>query len=94
MKLYLMCDNGGRCVAFENNGKWYILDCSPSGLFGDVDILEGTPEESAERIRNGIDSGILYTEKEQAENLEMWQHIPEWDGKTVSEIENSVFYEI
>lgn len=85
--LYIESDNGGRAVMLRISEKWYICDCTPSGCFGDIDILGGTEHEAAARVREAINSGEVYDEIECAENLETFRYIPEYDGLTAEQIE-------
>lgn len=90
--LYIESDNGGRAVALNANGNWYICDCAPSGYFGDIDILDGTEEEAAARIRAAIESGNLYTAEEYADDAELnpaWRCIVDWTGMNAADVENS-----
>lgn len=85
--LYIESDNGGRAVMLRVSEKWYICDCSPSGCFGDIDILDGTEHEAAARVREAINNGEVYDEIDCAENLETFRYIPEYDGLTAEQIE-------
>jgi hypothetical protein len=90
MKMYIESDNGGRAVAIEINKKWYFVDCAPYGTWGDIDILDGTEEEAAARIREGIKNGECYGVEDCAAEVEsdtLYQHIPEYDGMTVQQVE-------
>ena len=87
-KLYIESDNGGRSVMLRIGKKWYVCDCAPSGYFGSVDILDGTEEETAARMRKAIDEGDIYDENDCAENLETFRYIPDYDGLTAEQIEN------
>lgn len=90
MKMYIESDNGGRAIAIEINKKWYFVDCAPCGTWGDIDILDGTEEEAAARIRAGIESGECYGVEDCAEEVEsnaLYQHIPEYDGMNVQQVE-------
>lgn len=87
-KLYIESDNGGRSVMLRVGKKWYICDCAPSGYFGTVDIIDGTEEETAARMRKAIDGGEIYDENDCAENLETFRYIPDYDGLTAEQIEN------
>jgi hypothetical protein len=87
-KLYIESDNGGRSVMLRIGSKWYVCDCAPSGCFGDVDILEGTEEEAAARMRAAINAGEIYDENDCAENLDTFRYIPDYDGLTTEQIEN------
>ena len=90
MKMYIESDNGGRAVAIENERAWYFVDCAPSGTWGDIDILDGTEEEAAARIRAGIESGECYGIDDCVSEIEsdnpIFRHISEYDGMTVDDI--------
>lgn len=89
-KMYIESDNGGRSVVLNSGDDWYICDCSPWGRFGDVDILLGTDEDAAHRIRAAIESGELYDADEQSEfvvDLMRWRIIPEWHALSAHQIE-------
>lgn len=87
-KLYIESDNGGRSVMLRVGKKWYVCDCAPSGYFGTVDILDGTEDEVAARMRKAIDAGDIYDENDCAENLDTFRYIPDYDGLTAEQIEN------
>ena len=87
-KLYIESDNGGRSMMLRIGNKWYVCDCSPSGYFGDVDILAGTEEEAAARMRKAIDAGEIYDESDCAENLDAFRYIPDYTGLSAEQIEN------
>lgn len=90
MKMYIESDNGGRTVAIEIDKKWYFVDCAPSGTWGDIDILDGTEEEAAARIRAGIETGECYDIDDCAAEIEaenpIFRHVPEYDGMSVEEV--------
>lgn len=87
-KLYIESDNSGRSVMLRVGKKWYVCDCAPSGYFGSVDILYGTEEETAARMRKAIDAGEIYDENDCAENLDTFRYIPDYDGLTAKQIES------
>lgn len=87
-KLYIESDNGGRSVMLRAGAKWYVCDCSPSGYFGAVDILGGTEEEAAARMRKAIDAGDIYGENDCAENLDTFRYIPDYTGLSAEQIES------
>lgn len=91
MKMYIESDNGGRAIAIEINKKWYFVDCAPSGTWGDIDILDGTEEEAAARVRAGIESGECYGIEDCAQDISagdmLYKHIPEFDGMNVQQVE-------
>lgn len=90
MKMYIESDNGGRAIAIEFNRVWYFVDCAPYGTWGDIDILEGTEEAAAERIRRGIKNGACYGLADCISDIEagdmLYNHISEYDGMTVDDI--------
>ena len=90
MKMYLESDNGGRAIAIEINQKWYFVDCAPNGTWGDIDILNGTKEEAAARVRTGIENGECYDINDCAEAIEcgdtLYKHIPNYDGMDAEEV--------
>lgn len=90
MKMYIESDNGGRAVAIEINNTWYFVDCAPYGTWGYIDILDGTEEEAAARVRAGIENGECYGIDDCASDIEsgnaLFRHIPEYDGMTVEQI--------
>lgn len=87
--LYIESDNGGRAVMLSVDNTWYICDCAPSGCFGDVDILNGTEHEAAARVREAINAGEVYDEIDCANNRESFRYIPEYDGLTAGQIEET-----
>lgn len=87
--LYIESDNGGRAVMLSVDKTWYICDCAPSGCFGDVDILNGTEHEAAARVREAINAGEVYDEIDCANNRESFRYIPEYDGLTAGQIEET-----
>lgn len=91
-KMYIESDNSGRAVALNAGDDWYICDCAYTGCFVDVDIMNGTVQDAAHRIRTAIESGELYTADDYAEcadDLSAWRPIPEWNGLTASGIMDS-----
>lgn len=90
-KMYIESDNSGRSI-FINIGKsWYYVDCAPNGKWGDVDIIEGTEEEAAKRIREAINNEECYGIEDCESDIEgenpLYRHIPEYDGMTARQIE-------
>ena len=92
-KMYIISDNGGRAVllnAGELGAFWFICDCAPSGCFGYVDILDGTEQDAAARMRCAIDLGLLGTPEMYADVIDesLWRPIPEWHALDADEIEH------
>lgn len=87
-KLYIESDNGGRSIALSAGGYWFICDCAPSGRFGIVDILNGTDQDAAARMRCAIDLGLLDAPDEYANGIDesIWHPIPEWHALDADEI--------
>lgn len=92
MKMYIASDNGGRYIVIELNCAWYFCNLAPWGRWGDIDVLEGSEEEAAERIRRGIKDGACYGLADCIPDIEagnmcyVYDHILEYDGMTVDDI--------
>ena len=85
--LYIESDNGGRSVFLCLNGKWYYYDTAPNGTYGGIDVLDGSEEDAAKRIRSAIDSGELFDADDFDESdVETWNYIKEYDGMTAEDI--------
>jgi hypothetical protein len=89
-KMYIESDNGGRSVVICTGKKWYMCDCAPWGRFGDVDILDGTEQDAARRMRKAIKSGDLDSADDYARGIEndyTWERIDAWDGMDAGKVE-------
>lgn len=90
MKLYIESDNGGRSIACELNGLWFFDACSPDGTFCGIDILEGSDEDAASRIRSAIDQNLIDLDDLEIDidyHDDQWKFIPEYKNLSSDEIE-------
>lgn len=89
-RMYVMDDNGGRGILLNVGNAWTYNDCTPSGTYGDVDILSGSPESAAQRIRRAIQNGDVYGPDDfEISDLNDYgfRTIPEYSGMTIDEID-------
>ena len=90
IKLYIESDNGGRSIACDLLGSWFFNACSPSGTFCGIDILEGSDEDAASRIRSAIDKNLIDLDDIDIDityHEDQWKFIPEYKNLSSDEIE-------
>ena len=89
-RMFVQEDNGGRGILLNVGREWSYNDCSPNGTYGDVDILSGSIESVASRIRKAIQNGEVYGPNDFGiDDLDDYgfRAIPEYRGMTIAEID-------
>jgi hypothetical protein len=87
-RVFVQDDNGGRGILITDGSDWWYTDCAPDGMYGDVDILEGSSESVAQKLRAAYESGEIGFDPDYG-----FRRVDEYSGYTLDDIDDLANYE-